>query len=698
MDEEKLELESTEQETPLVVDRPEENGDEFLADILKEFGGGADEGAVEETEEPAEETPEEASDAEDKSQEQPAVTSDTIRLDTLSLEQDGFRSTQVRGAQPIEDEEDEEEEEQGTPAEEKVAFEGDWEPEYEQPMGEYIPQPPIIMHPRSRLRELKRKLVEGPERIYYSLVEKGLGKLQAAIFFHFLVIVGSILLSLLLELNVIPDDRLRLVVFCQFLAMLISALLGSNRLIEGAGDLFKGRFSLNAMLVITFLLCCADGIFGLMERRIPCCAAFGLEMTMSLWNAYHRRNTQMGQMDTMRKAIRLDCIRACPDYLDGKKGFLRAEGQVEDFMDTYDQPAKPEKVLSLYTMIATVVSVLAGVAMGVWKGPAIGVQIAAVMLLAAVPATAFIAVSRPMAVLERRLHSLGAVLCGWQGVEGLNGKALFPVTNEDLFPAGTVRMNGVKFFSQRDPDQVVAYAGALITADGGSLAVLFENLVSSRNAAHYSAENFRYYDGGGIGGEVCGEPVLVGSLSFLRDMGVEVPADVRVESAVCVAVDGELCGLFALSYDKLKTVASGVVTLSGYRGLQPVLISNDFMLTERFLSGIFGIKPGRVLYPEHADRAGLQLRQPEGEEPALALSTTSTMTSFAFCVTGARALKTASKWGVLLHLLGGILGIGAVAVLALLGGIQYLTPVNMFLYQLVWIIPALLITEWTRSV
>ena len=33
-----------------------------------------------------------------------------------------------------------------------------------------------------------------------------------------------------------------------------------------------------------------------------------------------------------------------------------------------------------------------------------------------------------------------------------------------------------------------------------------------------------------------------------------------------------------------------------------------------------------------------------------------------------------------------------------IGAEQLLTPANMFLYQLIWMIPGLLITEWTRSI
>ena len=48
--------------------------------------------------------------------------------------------------------------------------------------------------------------------------------------------------------------------------------------------------------------------------------------------------------------------------------------------------------------------------------------------------------------------------------------------------------------------------------------------------------------------------------------------------------------------------------------------------------------------------------------------------------------------------LGGILGMGIMVALAVLGATQLLTPVHVLLYQLVWMIPGLLISELTRSV
>ena len=123
-----------------------------------------------------------------------------------------------------------------------------WEPEYEQPIGEYIPPEPIVFRPKSRLRELKRKLVAGPEKRYYDLSELGLGKLQLAIFANFLVALVSAGSTVLYAMDMVSPDRTRLIVFIQFLSLLLSAVFGSYQLMEGFTDIFRKRFSLNSLL------------------------------------------------------------------------------------------------------------------------------------------------------------------------------------------------------------------------------------------------------------------------------------------------------------------------------------------------------------------------------------------------------------------------------------------------------------------
>ena len=70
----------------------------------------------------------------------------------------------------------------------------------------------------------------------------------------------------------------------------------------------------------------------------------------------------------------------------------------------------------------------------------------------------------------------------------------------------------------------------------------------------------------------------------------------------------------------------------------------------------------------------------------------------AYGTAGARSLKTATTVGVILHILGGAVGLCMMALLAYLGAEHLLVPGNLFLYQLIWMIPGLMLTEWTRTI
>ena len=568
------------------------------------------------------------------------------------------------------------------------------EDQWESALGEFD-HAPIPFHPQNRLRELKKKLVAGPEHRYYRLMELGTGKLQAGMFVSIVIMLLCAGSTVLYHFGLVQPERLKLMIFSQLLAMFLSALVGSHQLVDGLADLFRGRFSLNTLLIFSFLLCTADGIMCLQALRVPCCAAFTLQIVLSLFDTLHTRRVEMGQMDILRKATNLTAVRPATETLENQKVLLRDEGQVEDFMDVYNQRSVPEKIRSWYAVGALLAAIGLGVGTYFLQDLATALQVAAVTLLAAIPASFFICLSRPADILQRRFYKLGTVICGWKGVAAVKGEHIFPVEHQDIYPAGTVKMNGVKFFGNREPDEIVAYGAALILADQNGLAPLFDQVLESRNCLHLSAQNLEFHDGG-VTGEVRGEPVMVGSLSFLQEMGVEIPEGMRVSQAVCVAVDGVLSALFAISYEKTRVAQAGLHALCYYRQIKPVINDGDFLLTPESLKAKFSIKPKRIRFADHQTRTALSELKPNREAPAAILSTQPDMASLAYGISGAKALRTASNLGLAIHMAGGIIGIGIMLTLVLLGATDLLTPLNVVLYQLVWSIPGILLTEWTR--
>ena len=105
-----------------------------------------------------------------------------------------------------------------------------------------------------------------------------------------------------------------------------------------------------------------------------------------------------------------------------------------------------------------------------------------------------------------------------------------------------------------------------------------------------------------------------------------------------------------------------------------------------------------MIFPDQATKAALSQRHPDPEDKVLALATRDELVSLVYPVTGANALRKACTLGLIVHILGGIVGLLIMFALAFQGSVEILTPEKVLLYQLIWMVPGLLVTEWARTV
>ena len=153
------------QQAPLAAEEPEE-------EVISE------EETISETEEP--------------------VTGDTVRLDTLAVIEAADEATE--DAIHVDDEEEAE-----------AAEEADAESEGSEDE-EVKAKEPIPFNPRAKLRDLKRKLIAGPEKRYYDLSEIGVGKLQVSIGLNVLIVALCAGAAVLFAGGAVPPNRMRLLI------------------------------------------------------------------------------------------------------------------------------------------------------------------------------------------------------------------------------------------------------------------------------------------------------------------------------------------------------------------------------------------------------------------------------------------------------------------------------------------------------
>lgn len=574
-------------------------------------------------------------------------------------------------------------------------FSDEWEPEYEQPMGEYSPKAPIPFPEKSRLRQLRQKLVAGPERRYQALSEAGIGQLQVGVFLNFLLALLSVAATVAVVFGAVGPERLRTVVFCQLLLAMLSALVGCYRLLDGLTNLFKGRFTLDAALLVTFIASIADGLLSLSRQQLSASSLFCLQILMAQWAACQRRNTELSQMDVLRKASELHALVKVEDLVDHRAGYITAEGEPEDFLHYYQQPSTPEKALSVYGVASLLASFGLAVYCYLKMDVRTAIQVFMAAQLVALPFSAFVSMSRPEAILQNRLHGLGAVICGWRGTRAMERRCFCPLVFDDLFPEGAVKLGGVKFYGTVDPARVVSYTTALLTEEGSGLLKLLRQLPRSRAGASHTVEEFTHLPNG-ISGSVDGYRLIIGTAACMEAYGIVLPSDIEEPDTVFTAVEGQLCGVFILTYQRSKSSHTGIRALCADRRVRPVMAARDFSLTPKFLHTKLAINTRRIRFPENEVRKNLSQAVPAEDAPVVALTTKNSMAPKAYSLIGARTLKSALKWGAVIHILGGAIGLIAVAALALSGGMTLLTPENLLLYSTIWSIPGMLITEKTR--
>lgn len=483
----------------------------------------------------------------------------------------------------------------------------------------------------------------------------------------------------------------------QLLLLLLCVLCAYDVLADGLRQVLRPGFSFNTLVVMEVLASLVDGYYATTALRCTYCPLVCLLLCCALWSLLLRNKTVTYTMEPARHTTGELALMREPNVFQKLPGVLRGKGNLTEFLQENSSTASPQRLLDGYCVVVALFSLLTAGLTCKGDVPTF-FQYWVITLLAGTPLLGTITWTRPWAILSRRLQDRGAALYGWAGACRLRGKLAVPVSDSDLFPKDNLKLNGVKFFGGQSPDRVVAYGAAVLSAAGSGLTPLFNEQMELRNARRYAVTSLRRYEAGGVGAEIGGESVLVGSLRFVQSMGVEMPAGTRVSQAVYVAINGDLAGVFAIHYGVTRGAAEGLGALTASRGVTPVVTAGDFIISEPFLRSKFRVNTARLKIPPLTARAELTQKTCTAAAQPCVLLREDRFPAMALAISGARALCTAVWWGTLVDLAGGLMGMIIMAVLANLAASGVMSLVNLGLFLLIWAIPSLLLSGWPRNI
>ena len=296
----------------------------------------------------------------------------------------------------------------------------------------------------------------------------------------------------------------------------------------------------------------------------------------------------------------------------------------------------------------------------------------------------------PWARLARRLQKAGCAVAGWYGAERISRERAVILTDGDLFPPGTVELNGIRLSEGVEMGRALSLAASVTRAAACGLERIFADPMRAELGEYMAVEDLSFYEEGGWSARIGGRPVLLGTASFLRRMGVALPGDVDLGTGLFLAEGRRLTAVFALRYEATENVDFALELLRGAR-ITPTLAVRDPNISPVLLRRKFR-REIRAAYPPLADRVALSEAEFDRDLPR-ALLFREGLLPYAETVVGSRRLCRGARRATVIALLSSAAGMLMAFYLVFQARYDLLTPLSLIVFLILWAVPALLLMD-----
>ncbi len=312
------------------------------------------------------------------------------------------------------------------------------------------------------------------------------------------------------------------------------------------------------------------------------------------------------------------------------------------------------------------------------------------------PFFASMAFSYPFSVTAKGLASVGATISGWYSASALSQKANLVVRDRDIFPKGSITLNGLKVLGNYSLEKTVCYTASVIKETQSGLSDVFDDLLKSRYGEVTQVNNLRYNESGGIEAEIGGDVVLVGSAGFLLRSGVRLSSGTNTKNAVFIAINRQPAGVFNINY-KANIDVERALHLMVKRKIPVILAVRDFNMLPMMVERTFNLKDNSLEYPEVEQRLDLSAEEKNIMSDAAAIVARSGLHPIASAVLASKKLRSATIRNVCMNAAASIIGMLLMFYLTFMHKPILITPHTVFVYMFLWGLPTLLLSNRVKK-
>lgn len=346
------------------------------------------------------------------------------------------------------------------------------------------------------------------------------------------------------------------------------------------------------------------------------------------------------------------------------------------------------KLAPATAVIAVVVALLYGIFFGSFSG---AVNAFALVCAVCIPVSTLLAVNIPMYDLCKKLLPTGAMLSGYPSVKQFCDSTAVMIDANELFPADSVFLDGIKTFEDYNIDESLLCGIAILKEAKNPIAKVFEKVVDETDGDLPEVESVLYEDELGLVGWVNGERILVGNRELMTKYSVETPSieyeDKYIQNGkqvTYVARAGRLIAMFVTHY-----IADSILMPELHRaeanGISILVHSTDCNITNDLICSLYNVfyRTVKVL-PTGLGTVLKECKSTFEETSRAYLITNGKTSAFLKAVSGSVQIKRNISLSIVIQLISVVLGVLLTATLALYAGVGALGTLEVLIYSLFW--------------
>lgn len=358
--------------------------------------------------------------------------------------------------------------------------------------------------------------------------------------------------------------------------------------------------------------------------------------------------------------------------------------------DTYAEDPSEEKNKNFVPVIIIAAFVLPFIVLIAYGGNAFFNAFAALFAITA-SFTGEMTFVMPYLVAQYKLRRLGSVLFGYQSLTKLKDIDTLMVKDIEMFPTDGIVIEKLRICDLDTIFKAVEYTASVFIHAGTPESQSFLGFIKYGKRLIPAPDNIKTLSGYGFAADFGQDSVLIGSRSLMLSHNVEVypqekEAALATEgSLMYCAVNGKMSASYIFTYKADRVMKRSAEQIGGDFNI--IIDTTDCNITESFVRKKFDMQNASVIVPDTDECNAIQeMRENLESNDSPCMLSTERSIGILEAVRHAKNLLSIIEYAILACQIGIVLGL-ALTLTALLINPLSVTPLWVFIYNLVWVLP-----------